>query len=539
MPLIQCSPKASPTRALLAAVGPARDRAVEELANAFRARSAIGPAQSAWNTWTKWHKTWWGNEEYLPLTVDAVVAAAAMAKQGGYRSFSNYLSAAKERHILAGHAWTSQLAWEAKRCLRAVTRGIGPSKQAATLDMLLLSNITDDEVATDIGPARPATAALLGCWFMVREIELAAARVSHWQLQLSPPRILWMLPVSKTDPMALGAERAWGCLCHEFHTNMCPFHRAAQRLQWIQEWWSNVPAQDMPLFPDSAGETPSKPATVGALRRVAQACGHDSACLLNVIGRSLRVTGAKFLASQGLEVRLIQLLARWRSRAVDRYIGEAPLDSLAARFVSARQALRNSEMPRASSTRIGFLARQKKTWAVKKRGKRKRSVWADPAETGRGLPRPPGGVQAPRIGCTASYPLRPATSDFTWPRSEGAPCTPLAEQLFAPMTPKPVGVHTVPLSLCRFNPTSRVTHRVEESSPAGATKSACGWLLPERILQGCPPLECRWCERCFPRGRGIPSLRPDQVGNLGRSLGYLLYPSSDSETSPDPPIRAA
>ena len=45
-------------------------------------------------------------------------------------------------------------------------------------------------------------------------------------------------------------------------------------------------------------------------------------------GHSLRVTGARLMAGMGISIVLIQLMARWSSEAVLRYVAEAPLQGM-------------------------------------------------------------------------------------------------------------------------------------------------------------------------------------------------------------------
>ena len=59
-------------------------------------------------------------------------AVGALFKSGGYRSFANYLSAAKAMHIEAGHEWTQLLAHTATWVTRSVLCGIGPSRQSCS-----------------------------------------------------------------------------------------------------------------------------------------------------------------------------------------------------------------------------------------------------------------------------------------------------------------------------------------------------------------------------------------------------------------------
>ena len=49
-------------------------------------------------------------------------------------------------------------------------------------------------------------------------------------------------------------------------------------------------------------------------------------------GHSLRVGGAQHFAAKGLEVSLVQLLGRWGSSSVLRYVAESPLEKLTGKY---------------------------------------------------------------------------------------------------------------------------------------------------------------------------------------------------------------
>ena len=72
------------------------------------------------------------------MTVDSYRLAAALLRKARvrgarFKGARAYLSAIKIRHVQKGHAWTDQLAQEAKECGRAVARDLGPAKQARQL----------------------------------------------------------------------------------------------------------------------------------------------------------------------------------------------------------------------------------------------------------------------------------------------------------------------------------------------------------------------------------------------------------------------
>ena len=53
-------------------------------------------------------------------------------------------------------------------------------------------------------------------------------------------------------------------------------------------------------------------------------------------GHSLRRSGAQYLAALGMELMLIQVLGRWGSTAIERYVAESPLNKLTEKFKTLR-----------------------------------------------------------------------------------------------------------------------------------------------------------------------------------------------------------
>jgi len=138
-------------------------------------------------------ETWWlrraaqrGIEAY-PLTPESLKLAAGLLRKGGYRSAEMYLSTFKNAHIRLGHQWTEQHALEHTECTRAVRRGLGPPRQA---DALPLDQIVSIQVPEE-DPFEPAhtlavsrDVAIVASWWMLREIELAAATVGQLTIEL-------------------------------------------------------------------------------------------------------------------------------------------------------------------------------------------------------------------------------------------------------------------------------------------------------------------------------------------------------------------
>ena len=63
----------------------------------------------------------------------------------------------------------------------------------------------------------------------------------------------------------------------------------------------------------------------------------DQAGQRRFTGHTFRVQGAQFLASMGLELFKIQLLARWASPIIMRYAATAPLRAITGDFRRLRQ----------------------------------------------------------------------------------------------------------------------------------------------------------------------------------------------------------
>ena len=146
-------------------------------------------------------ETWWlrraaqrGIEAY-PLTPGSLKLAAGLLRKGGYRSAEMYFSTFKNAHIRLGHQWTEQHALEHTESTRAVRRGLGPPRQA---DALPFDQIVNVQVPEE-DPFEPAhtlavsrDVAIVASWWMMREIELAAATIGPLSLGriLTIPRMI-------------------------------------------------------------------------------------------------------------------------------------------------------------------------------------------------------------------------------------------------------------------------------------------------------------------------------------------------------------
>ena len=87
----------------------------------------------------------------------------------------------------------------------------------------------------------------------------------------------------------------------------------------------------LPLFPDTRANTSSKQGVVRLIEYSARLLGLDTHSPQGTRlfgGHSLRVSGAQWLARSGVPLALIQLMARWSSNVISRYLAEVPLETI-------------------------------------------------------------------------------------------------------------------------------------------------------------------------------------------------------------------
>ncbi len=71
----------------------------------------------------------------------------------------------------------------------------------------------------------PVRLVILGCWFMTREIEQAAANLHDVTFDPENRTISSRVPASKTDMTAKGVTRTHGCGCTAARVSaICPYH---------------------------------------------------------------------------------------------------------------------------------------------------------------------------------------------------------------------------------------------------------------------------------------------------------------------------
>ncbi len=306
------------------------------------AKTTQGPRESRWKTWQKLAKL--RNLPALPITVELVDRVGAAFKAGKYRSASLYFSRARQEHVdqFKQHL-PADVEAAITRAIRSINRGKGPDKpkdsfrleqldnsdKADDFESFAIRHLRDHGIPEDELPLSCLTIVVESTWFLLRGIELAAALREDWTFDDQHQCLRWNLPVSKTDTEAKGAIRSHHCSCAGATSTICPYHTAKR---YIQSHGANEHGF---LFPTRAGEPLSK-TTVARLAeaaamflQTADMSDWPTDSVQSWAEHAYRVSGAQMFARAGLDLYLIQLLGRWGSRAIERYVQDAPLANTA------------------------------------------------------------------------------------------------------------------------------------------------------------------------------------------------------------------
>ena len=186
----------------------------------------------------------------------------AAFRAGTYRSAKHYRY---QEHDL-GIEVDPVLRRFANRVIKAIVRGLPGSrlKEAFPLPALApLVNFADRAAFDPARAAHSADAFVIAVWFMLREIEVAAARVSD--MVVSPGLVVLDLPLHKT---ATGGERTLTrpslSLCGAATHPLCPVHAAMRHL--VRLGAAGLLSSAGPLFLGRGGGTRSKEDSVSLPR---------------------------------------------------------------------------------------------------------------------------------------------------------------------------------------------------------------------------------------------------------------------------------
>ncbi len=253
----------------------------------------------------------------FPITPYKLKLAAALLKKSRFRSAQTYLRAVKKEHMRRGHEWSAAHQVELMDCIRSCERGLGPPKQASALNVNDVANLEEHFGDTTVAPR---DAILVGCWWLLREVELA--NVALEDVSFGPgggqcgKSAELNLPVSKTDTAGKGKKRCHGCACP---SAACPVAALDRAYNWANQVHQGNGQGHLLTTWD--GRQFDKRMTVALLRKVARKTGAQG----NIQGHSMRVSGAQHLAKAGIDLWRVQVFGRWGSAAVLKYVRDSLL----------------------------------------------------------------------------------------------------------------------------------------------------------------------------------------------------------------------
>ena len=179
---------------------------------------------------------------------------------------------------------------------------------------------------------------IIAAYFMLREIEASAAEFRDVSIDRAKRSVTWFLPTSKTDARAHGCKRTWKCICSPASSRFsCPYCLFVEvEDDAIQRGSSTKTVARTNIFHTSTGGMTTKAKVVKTIQHGIDRTAKVDASFLDMIasGQSIRRAGACWMAQLGLDLPSIQLVGRWDSAVVMRYVAEAPLERLSERVRS-------------------------------------------------------------------------------------------------------------------------------------------------------------------------------------------------------------
>ena len=154
-----------------------------------------------------------------------------------YRTFPGFLSAARDKHVEAGHAWSDELDRARRRYTASTQRGIGPSRQSVEVCPKKLAALPlSMDALHDEGPICPKQWAVICAFHMLRGAESSSSLAASLTINTTEFKETLLLPKSKTDVQAIGCRRTWGCVCEgtcQGANALCPYGAATSLMMEI------------------------------------------------------------------------------------------------------------------------------------------------------------------------------------------------------------------------------------------------------------------------------------------------------------------
>ena len=261
------------------------------------------------------------------LSPELIMQVAGILHKANYRTAMAHVHQAviifKERGGTPSPALTRAV----QRAGRACARGSGPARHTLPFPVEDLARLPNGpEPWAKDGPSHPRRTLLLGCWWLIKEIELSNRLIKDVSFSGSG-HASWNLSASKSDPRALGATRTHQCACGQtanapgaIGTNMCPHCCLKEQADFATSLAKGDSLS--PLFPTPRGACPTKFSMIETIRAAASKLGKPMLSRSGAPawgGHALRRGGVQYLAARGIDVRRIQALARHSSGAILSY----------------------------------------------------------------------------------------------------------------------------------------------------------------------------------------------------------------------------
>ena len=322
--------------AILASYGTHRKRTHDDLTRDFYAPSCHDSRQSNWKTWCTIAEAW--GLLPIPITDELVLAVGASLKNGGYRSSKNYFSRAMQEHRdhCVNPLPESTLALITK-VTRSINRGIGPTTFKDSFELELFHTpLPVDERDPGVWYLHTETArdiTTICCWWLLRGIEAAGAKMHHvWRQATNTANTTYFtLPIQKNDTTGMCVSRGHNCVCERNRTNpICPHCAMIRHEKRVRTLFPR--SDTVPFIPEPDGSHPAKQTIIDIFRRAIeytgtqlQRPGPDGRGIHRFSEHVCRVSGAQFLTRLGYNIDAVQLIGRWGSDAIKRYIQDSPL----------------------------------------------------------------------------------------------------------------------------------------------------------------------------------------------------------------------
>ncbi|CAE7450545.1 PUB3, partial [Symbiodinium sp. KB8] len=270
------------------AVRPANvKQAVTELRDNMLAKSIRGPYESIGSVpGTAWRL------RAGPITTRTLEVIGAAFRAGAYRSAKEYFLAAfrYQEHDLRLEV-DPMLRRFANRVIKAIVRGLPGSRLKEAFPLPALAPLVNFADRAAFDPARAAHSADVFVIAVLREIEVAAARVGD--MVVSPGLVVLDLPLHKT---ATGGERtltrrSLRCACGAATHPLCPVHAAMRHLVGLEA--AGLLSSARPLLAPGAKESVS-------LLRGALEAANLLTTYQDANGIERQVAGATFLAVEAM-----------------------------------------------------------------------------------------------------------------------------------------------------------------------------------------------------------------------------------------------